>query len=191
MTKPQKILSAANRVLADQTNQEAVTEVAEFIQPVFDVAELEELLFSLESVSTLTGAVNWEFLHGPVPRGFEWIYEEINVTKLVGAATSVNSAIRFVNDTGTHHIVIGRAASLTGPDEVNFVRMDGAPASPNPFASHRPIVAYPGQFLFLRGTTAGAIGDSFRVLINYRQVGSTVNRFRNNDNAENVVVVTA
>jgi len=191
MTKPQKILDAANRVLADQTNDQAVTEVAEFVQPVFDVNLLETLVFSLASVSVMTGAVAWQFLHGPVPRGFEWHYEEINVTKLVGAATSVISALRFESVIGQQHLVIGRAASLTGPDEVNILRMDGAPASPNPFASHRPVIAYPGQSLFMQGTSASAIGDSFRVLINYRQVASTNEKYRNNVNADNLVITTA
>jgi len=188
VTKPQKLLVAANRVLADQSNDQAVFDVAEFIQPVFDVNVLEELLFSLESVSTMTGAVVWNWLHGPVPRGFEWRYEEINVTALVGTR-SVISAIRFVNDQGTHHIVIGRGQSLVGADDVNLTRMDGDPAGPNVYASHRPVIAYPGQFLFLQGVGASAIADSFRVLINYRQVPSTVNRFRNNDNANIAVTI--
>jgi len=191
VTKPIALLQSASRSLEDQTNATAVVEVVNFIQPVVDVERLENRLFSLASRVTMTGAVAYEFLHGPVPLGKEWIYDEINLVKEGGLVKNFVARARFEDPLlGTIHLNIARGDDVLGFNDVNFTRLLGDTAATNSSSSTKEIKLYPGMFLSIISDSPMVVGDIVRTLILYRERSSPVAKHLINDNAANLVVTT-
>jgi len=193
VTKPQNLLLRANRALADQSNEPAVLSVSDFVQPVAEVGRLDDDLFQLFTRDTMTGAVQYRLVHGPVPRGFEWIYEELNVVQEGGAVHDYLVTARWLDTSGADvHLNLAKATALMGVDDANMVRLGGdSILGPNTYSSVRPFRLYPGTFLNIESTTVMAIADIVRILISYRQRVSSQERFRQNDNAANLVITLA
>jgi len=191
VTKPQQILLAANRALADQSNEAAVTEVSSVIIPTIDVLSLSERLFVLSVTHTMAGVAFLTFRHGPVPRGELWTYLEMGM--LGGnVAEEWHQTIKYTptgaaeRDIHIQNVLIG--TNMVHP--VSLLRnLESLGAAAGGYNSARPLVLFPGQTMFLESNTTIAAGQTVRLDANYKISDAPQETFENNNNAANFSIV--
>lgn len=192
MTKPTKLLERTNLALQDQTNEAAVVDVTNFIQPVFDTQVFQDRLVTLGVTHTMVGLQELVFRHGPVPRNEVWTYTEIGL--LTGAvAEEWHQTIEYQlsGDAGVRSIHIQNI--LIGANTVHpgslLRNLESLGAAAGGYSSDRPLVLWPGQTMHIESNTNIAIGQVVRLDLNYRISDSPQDRFISNDNAANFVIL--
>jgi len=160
LTKPQELLIAANRALADQTNEAAALEVSDVIVPTFDVFELDSDPRFFRAAHTMLGIFRLVIRHASVPVGEIWEYEEIWMN-YVGTATESFQLQVVPNLAGTTAEAINFGTNLlaAGQNNIDLLRSIGTNTAENGRNSNRPFRLYPGMNLQLESNTALAVGD--------------------------------
>ncbi len=191
MTKPQALLNRANRALADQTNDRAVLEVAEFIQPVFDVMTLDDRLVTLGFTHTMAALEILEFRHGPVPRGELWTYTEMSL-RTGSAPIEWHQAIEYTlsgdataREIHIQNVLVG--ANIVHPASL-LRNLESLGAANGGYSSDRNLVLWPGQTMLLASNVDIAAAQVIRFDFNYRISDSPQQRFESNDQT-NIAVV--
>jgi len=189
VTKPAALLGRANRALADQTNEQAVIDVTNFIQPVVDVFALDNDLFVLSFDYTMIAALKPRFKWGPVPRAEIWDVQEFALDDKAGGPFGYEA--RLVFDGGPladRHLTITKGGAANQAP-MNILRsFQDTGNTPPSYGSDRPLQMYPGMFLEIKGLTNHAIGDIICLNATYKKRVANEPGFGVNNNA-NIAVV--
>lgn len=191
MTKPQALLARANNALQDQTSDIAVSDVAGFIQPVFDVMTLDDRLRTLGFTHVMVGTEILEFRHGPVPRAEIWTYTEMSL-RTGSAPIEWHQAIEYTlsgdasaREIHIQNILVG--ANIVHPASL-LRNLESLGAANGGYSSDRSLRLWPGQTMLLASNVDIAAAQTIRFDFNYRVSDSPQNLFESNDNS-NVAVV--
>lgn len=185
MTKPAALLSRANRVLADDTNEPAVVDVTNFIQPVVDVQQLDTDLFVMSIDFTSTQAKNVIFRLGPVPRSEVWEMLEAMILSSAVGPFQWQVQNEWETDLGARRMAITQVESeMANP--INVLRSShntGGAVGPE-HTCDRPVMVYPGMTFAIHGNTAQAIGDitRFDFMFLKRVANTPIFQVNNNEN---------
>jgi len=187
MTKPAQLLSRANRVLADDTNEPAVVDVTNFIQPVVDVLRLDTDLFVLSFNHVMAAALTLIFRVGPVPRAEVWDFLELGMSGTGAGPFQWQTQLEWDTPLGLRRLLVNEATTESG-GPIDLLRASNNVGGAGPsHISDRSLLVYPGMTLAIHGLTAQAIGDLTRFDFTFKKSVANAPLFQINDNA-NVVV---
>jgi len=191
VSKPQQLLQAANRALGDTRSEQAVTEVAGFIQPTFDVRALDDRLVTLGFSHTMAVGAEVDIRHGPVPEGELWTYTEMSL-KTGSSAEEWHMAIEYIlaGDSTAREIHLQNVkvgANTVHPASL-LRNLESLGAANGGYTSDRHLVLWPGQTFLLASLDNITAGRVIDFDCNYRISDAQQQRFESNDNAANLVL---
>jgi len=189
--RPQELLDRTNLALQDQTNKPAVLNVTDFIQPVFETRQFQDVLVTLGVTHTMAVGAEIDIHHGPVPRNEIWTYTEMSLFT-GSSAEEWHMSILYTLSGDSAQRRIHLQNILVGADTVHpaslLRNLESLGAANGGYTSDRVLVLWPGQTFALESQDNITAGRIVRFDANYKISKSPQEQFISNDNAANIVI---